>query len=416
MRKSLLLFTLLIFVMAIFGITALSFIPYGDVTSTDIIVDEPPKIMEPIEEPVEIIVPIETKAKILAVGDIMFHMPQINAAKTTTGNYDFNPVFRHVKKYIEGADIALGNFETVTAGDELGFSGFPRFNSPVDTLIALKNTGFDILSTANNHSLDRGKDGIINTINVMNNTGLRNIGTFKDNNRSLIIEEINDIRIGLLSYTTSLNGLDSLLSKEDSYMVNKFDEEKIIEDINYLKEQNVDMIVAYLHWGYEYYEEPTEYQRELGRSLLEQGIDIILGSHPHVVQRSEMINIDGKDKFIVYSMGNFLSNQRYETMGNQYTEDGVMIEITLNKNFDTNVTSIQEVMFRPTWVYRFRNADGLNYEILPVGDVLVDLNNQTLPNNVISRIQKSYSDTLSTISYIDDIGDWKSGNIQTLKE
>ncbi|WFA10312.1 CapA family protein [Tissierella sp. Yu-01] len=416
MRKSLLLFTLLIFLVAIFGITALSFIPYGNEITADNIMDEPLEVVEPLEVPVEIIVPIETKAKILAVGDIMFHMPQINAAKTTSGNFDFNPVFKHVKKYIEDADLALGNFETVTVGDEMGFSGFPRFNSPVDTISALKNTGFDILSTANNHSLDRGKNGIINTIDVMNNNGIRNIGTFKDNTRPLIIEEINDIRIGLLSYTTSLNGLDSLLSKEDSYMVNKFDEKIIIEDINQLKAENVDIIVAYLHWGYEYFEEPTEYQRELGRKILEWGVDIVLGSHPHRIQKTEMINIDGNGKLIVYSMGNFLSNQRYETMGKQYTEDGVIVEITLNKNFDTNVTNIEEVIFRPTWVYRFRNEDGLNYEILPISDILADLNNQALPNNVIDRMQKSYNDTLSTMSYIDDIRDFKSGNIQTLIE
>lgn len=143
--------------------------------------------------------PIQSSVKtisILGVGDIMFHMPQIVSANLDDGGYDFNPPFKYVKKYIEEADIALANFETVTAGNAKGFSGFPRFNSPMETVYALKQTGFDILSTANNHCLDGGKSGIISTIENIENNGLKNIGTYKDNNKSLLIEEVEGIKIG----------------------------------------------------------------------------------------------------------------------------------------------------------------------------------------------------------------------------
>jgi poly-gamma-glutamate synthesis protein (capsule biosynthesis protein) len=400
MRKSLLLFTLLLFISAVFGLTAMSFIPHGYKMEEEVIVvNEPVEIPEPVAIPAERIVPIEAKAKLIAVGDIMFHMPQINAAKTDMGGYDFNPVFEHVKKYIESADLAIGNFETVTLGNEYGFSGFPRFNSPIETISALKNTGFDILVTANNHSLDKNKEGIINTINEINKQGLINIGTFKDNTRPLVIEEINDIKIGFISYTSSLNGLDSLLSTEDSYMVNKFNENNMIEDINALKKEGVDVIIAYLHWGFEYYREPTEAQVEFGRKLLEWGVDIILGSHPHVIQKSELLNIDGRDKLIVYSMGNFLSNQRYETMGNSYTEDGVMVEITLSKNSFDDTMRIENVTYIPTWVHRYRNQNKLKYEILPIEEILSNLENYNLSNDTIVRMEKSYNDTINKISF-----------------
>lgn len=400
MRKSLLLFTLLLFISAVFGLTAMSFIPHGYKMEEEVIVvNEPVEIPEPVAIPAERIVPIEAKAKLIAVGDIMFHMPQINAAKTDMGGYDFNPVFEHVKKYIESADLAIGNFETVTLGNEYGFSGFPRFNSPIETISALRNTGFDILVTANNHSLDKNKEGIINTINEINKQGLINIGTFKDNTRPLVIEEINDIKIGFISYTSSLNGLDSLLSTEDSYMVNKFNENNMIEDINALKKEGVDVIIAYLHWGFEYYREPTEAQVEFGRKLLEWGVDIILGSHPHVIQKSELLNIDGRDKLIVYSMGNFLSNQRYETMGNSYTEDGVMVEITLSKNSFDDTMRIENVTYIPTWVHRYRNQNKLKYEILPIEEILSNLENYNLSNDTIVRMEKSYNDTINKISF-----------------
>src|SRR5690554_191707 len=183
-----------------------------------------------MEEADEIIVEIVEEPKIsniklLAVGDIMFHSPQFKAAyNNESSTYDFIPTFKHVKKYIESSDIAIGNFETVTAGEEVGFSGFPRFNAPKETLKALSEVGFNILSTANNHAIDKGRDGLIRTIDYINEYGMKNIGTYKERENNILIEEVEDIRIGFLSYTYGLNGLDSLLTKEElTYMVNLID-------------------------------------------------------------------------------------------------------------------------------------------------------------------------------------------------
>ncbi|HAE91763.1 MAG TPA: capsule biosynthesis protein CapA [Tissierella sp.] len=333
---------------------------------------------------------------ILAVGDIMFHSPQYKAAfNKETKSYDFTPTFRHIKKYVEEADLALGNFETVTAGAEVGFSGFPRFNTPKESLLALKEAGFDILTTANNHCLDQGKKGIIKTIDNINEYGMKNIGTYKEPNDNILIEEIKDIKIALLSYTYGLNGLDNALTKEElSYMINRIDEEKIKSDIDRSKSLGADLVVVCIHWGNEYQREPSTYQVELGRNMVEWGANIILGSHPHVIQRTEIINKDGKDNFIIYSMGNFLSNQRKENTDNPYTEDGIMVNLNIEKDFITGETIIKNRDYIPTWVYRYRENGKLFYEILPIDDYIQGELDVAIEQSLKPRLKKSFEDTM----------------------
>lgn len=365
---------------------------YTDVISEideDIITEE--EIVEVPEEPKI------SNINLLAVGDIMFHSPQYRAAfHKETSSYDFTPTFKYVKKYIEEASIALGNFETVTAGEDIGFSGFPRFNTPKESLLALKETGFDILSTANNHSLDHGKKGLINTINNINEYNMKNIGTYKEPQEGFLIKEIEGIKIGFLSYTYGLNGMDSTLTKEElSYMVNRIDEEKIKKDIEDLKSLEVDIITVFIHWGHEYHREPSEYQIQLGSKMVEWGANIILGSHPHVIQKSEIINKDGKDNFIIYSMGNFLSNQRRETMENSYTEDGIMINLGIEKNLTSGETVIKDIQYIPTWVHRYRDINGkLTYEILPLNDYINGELDIAITDSIKDRLKKSFNDTM----------------------
>lgn len=337
---------------------------------------------------------------LLAAGDIMFHSPQIRAAYDNVNEtYDFSPVFKYVKKHIKEADIALANFETVTAGEQIKYSGFPRFNTPKESLLAIEEAGFDILATANNHSLDQGKKGLINTIESIEEYGMKNIGTYREPNEDISIEDINGIKLGFLSYTYGLNGMNSTLTAEElSYMVNKIDEEKIKEDLNRVEELGVDLIVVFIHWGHEYHREPSSYQIELGQKMVEWGADIILGSHPHVIQKSQIINEDGKDKFIIYSMGNFLSNQRYETLQNSYTEDGVMVKLNIEKNLQTEETLIKNIEYIPTWVHRYRENDKLFYEILPVKDVIEKEQEIITTKELEKRLKKSYDDTMEKMS------------------
>ena len=389
MKKRFLYILLLLFILSIILFKGIAVDYIGGLNNTLEKVD-----IDEIDEDI-IVEPTTTDMSILAVGDIMFHMPQIKAASISEGEYDFSPMFKYVKEYIQDADLALGNYETVTVNDR-SYSGFPRFNSPIETIFALKETGFDILSTANNHSLDQGKIGIISTIETINSLGLKHVGTNSDKDTKPLIVEVEGIKIGILSYTFGLNGLDSLLTVEElSYMVNLIDEEKIQLEIQMLKDEDVDIIVSYIHWGHEYQKEPSEEQINLGHKLVEWGVNIVFGSHPHVVQKSELINIDGKDNYIVYSMGNFLSNQREITMGNSFTEDGVMVKINIEKDLVLNETIIKEIEYIPTWVYRYNDGENYFYKILPTEDIINGKLGLNVDSNTISRIEKSYDDTMS---------------------
>lgn len=357
---------------------------------------------EIIEEIIEVIIeePKISSINLLAVGDIMFHSPQYKAAyNKETDSYDFNSTFEYIKKYVENADIALANFETVTAGKEIGYQSYPRFNTPKESLLAIKDAGFDILSTANNHSLDHGKKGLIRTIDNIEEYGMKNIGTYKEPNAPILIEEVEGITIGFLSYTYGLNGLDSFLTKEElSYMVNRIDEDKIKRDIEKTKELGADITLVFIHWGNEYQREPSVYQIDLGEKMVEWGANIILGSHPHVIQKSQIINKDGKDNFIIYSMGNFLSNQRKETLNNSYTEDGVMANLEIEKDFSTGDTIIKNINYIPTWVHRYRENGRLIYEILPVYDILEGNIDIIASDAVKSRLEKSFQDTMKKMT------------------
>lgn len=400
MKKTIVvILSLIILVLPLLGFTIYK---YYYVTETKVISDIPVELVD-IEEDksIEIVEKVEepktSNINLLAVGDIMYHSPQFRAAYDKEKNiYDFTPSFKHIKKYVENADIAIGNLETVTAGEEYGFHGFPRFNTPKEVLLALKETGFHILSTANNHSLDRGKTGIIRTIEYIEEYGMKNIGTNIEPNNNILVEEVKDIKIAFLSYTYGLNGLDSLLTKEElGYMVNLIDEEKIKNDIDNAKSQEVDLIVVFIHWGHEYHNEPWPTQIELGEKMVNWGANIILGSHPHVVQKSQIIEKDGKDNFIIYSMGNIISNQRNDNMGISKSEDGVMVNLGIEKDFTTGATTINNVKYIPTWVYRYREGNKLHFEILPIEDALENKLDIDLSPNIISRLEKSKKDTMN---------------------
>ncbi len=350
--------------------------------------------IDDIEEEAIIVEPTITNISILGVGDIMFHQPQIKAGSLGGDEYDFRPMFEYVKEYIQEADLALGNYETVSFSDR-SYTGYPRFNSPVETIQALEYAGFDILSTANNHSLDQGKAGIISTIEAINSHGLKHIGTNVDKDEEPLIVDVEGIKIGVLSYTFGLNGLDSLLTAEElEYMVNLIDEEKIQYEIQLLKDADVDIIVSYIHWGHEYHHNPSEEQINLGQKMIDWGVNIVFGSHPHVVQKPEIVERDGKDNLIIYSMGNFLSNQRENTMGNSYSEDGVMVKIGIEKSSDTNETIIKEIEYIPTWVYRYENGGKYFYEILPTEDIINGKLELGIDENTKSRIERSFNDTM----------------------
>ncbi|MFD0675168.1 CapA family protein [Cohnella sp. GCM10027633] len=332
-----------------------------------------------------------------AVGDIMFHQTQLDSGyNEASGTYDFKPFFEEVKPIIESADLAVANFETTTGGtDEYAHMGYPRFNSPDESIDALRYAGFDVLSTANNHSLDTGRNGVVRTLEQIHRRELDTVGTYAGKPESrVLLKTVKGMKLAFLSYTESMNGLESSLAPaERDTMINVIDKEKIKQDIADAKALNADFVIAFMHWGVEYAREPSAAQRELATWMAEAGVDIILGSHPHVIQPLETIEAgDGRRTYVAYSMGNFISNQRTETLDNPYTEDGVIIRFVLRKDRKTGHAAIEKVEYVPTWVNRRQvtGHDGYEFTVVPAR---MNAGSDTRTDEEKSRMRRSYTDT-----------------------
>ena len=321
-------------------------------------------------------------------------------------------MFKHIKPYIENADLAIGNLETPLAGKERGYTGYPAFNAPEQLAMALKNTGFDVISTINNHSLDTGQSGVYNTINEIKNRGLDYVGSqLSEEENNYIIKNINGINIGISSFSYAdetksnsyLNGIPSgsaknLLNTIDVTSVSK-SFETIKREIDLMKSKNCDFIILNIHWGEEYNQTPNSYQKELAKLLINEGVDVIFGSHPHVVQPIEkIISDDGTHEGIVfYSLGNIISNQQEEEMGFKKSENGILPILTIEKDNDDNVF-IKDVSYIPTWVSRKRiNTDKkYEYTIVPLNG---DLEKLALEENIdINDLTTSLENTISAVN------------------
>lgn len=320
--------------------------------------------IEPIVAPDPL--PEPTSLTLLAVGDIMMHSPQFPAyLDQNTGLYNFNSYFSAVKPIIESADLAWGNLETPLLGGEKIYTGYPMFNAPAELADALKWAGFDIMTNANNHSLDRRERGIIKTLEVLRERELVTRGTYLSKWESMqpTIVEKNNIKLGILSYTYGTNGIP--LPKDKPYMVDLMDKEKMLEDIKLTKQAGADVVAIALHFGNEYEPKPNEVQKELARTLAAGGADIILGSHPHVLQPYERIQVtdsegNQKDALIMYSLGNFISNQRGDNK-----DIGCMLTITIHKDANGHI-QLQEETVQPTWVNRTASKGQYKYEVIPL--------------------------------------------------
>jgi poly-gamma-glutamate capsule biosynthesis protein CapA/YwtB (metallophosphatase superfamily) len=340
---------------------------------------------------------------IKATGDIMFHPSQLDGAyDPKTGTYDFRNSFKAVKDIFQSADIAIANFEGTTAGNSVyAYQGYPLFNAPDEVLDAIKDAGFDILSTVNNHCLDTRKAGVIRTIEQIKARGMEPIGTYVEKPKTRVfIKEVKGIKFAFLAYTEMVNGLESTMTPEDlDAMINIFDEEKMLEDIAYAKSQNADIIIACLHWGDEYSRVQAPRQEALAEKLIAEGVDIILGSHPHVIQPAQKLEYMGKTKFVAYSMGNFLSNQRVETLLpygmseeiSKYTEDGVIVDINIEKNGETGEVTLKDISYIPLWVYKGPKEDGGTEHV--VYPIMEYIESNEFNQNVKSRMQRSLSNT-----------------------
>jgi poly-gamma-glutamate synthesis protein (capsule biosynthesis protein) len=294
------------------------------------------------------------------IGDVMGHGGQVRAAfDENTKTYSYDSTFSRIAPAFALTDLAIANLEVTLAGEP--YSGYPQFSSPDALADGLKTAGIDALVTANNHSVDRGKNGIIRTIDVLNNRGIPFAGTYKDKaNRDstypLLIEQ-NGIRVALLNYTYGTNGIPV----PSPTIVNLIDTAQIRTDYQKAKAMQVDEVIAFLHWGNEYQRTPSLEQMKLTAFMHNLGLRIVIGSHPHVLQRMEasMDTDSTEGRVAVYSLGNFVSNQR-----SRYQNGGAMALIRLEK--DEKSTRIAHTGHILVWVHLPKREGRKIYQVLPV--------------------------------------------------
>ncbi|WP_442600263.1 CapA family protein [Neobacillus sp. D3-1R] len=296
-----------------------------------------------------------------AIGDILIHDWVYEDAYTGSG-YNFKPMFQYMKPSLQGPDVLLANQETVLGGVDLGLSSYPMFNSPQEVGDAIIDAGVDIVSTANNHSLDRGEKGILTSIRYYEKVGLPYVGFFKDKQDQSTIRVIhkNGVKIAYLAYSYGTNGIPVPEGKD--YLVNLIDRNKMKAEIHKARDL-ADVVVMSIHWGNEYQRIPTDQQQELGQFLVDEGVDIVFGHHPHVLQPMKMLKTkDHRNAFIVYSLGNFLSGQMWD-----YKDIGGMATIDILKKVSPEGTEIQlsNPQFLPTYV---SNKHLKEYRIVPLKD------------------------------------------------
>lgn len=302
------------------------------------------------------------QVKLKAVGDIMVHDVQYNSMYDwKTDTYDFMPMFEPVQEFLK-ADILVGNLETTLSGPELGYSSYPRFNSPDNIAQTLGKLGFNFLFTANNHCLDQGEYGLKRTLRILDKYTIAHTGTFasREDRLNPRILKTNGITFGFLNYTYSTNGLEVPEGKD--YLVNYLELEKIKKDIEFLRPQ-VEMLVVGLHFGNEYWRKPSAEQKRIANKVAEYGADIILGGHSHVLQPYEFIKVKDRQCFVVYSLGNFVSGQK-----KRYRNSGAILELTIEKNLFDESPKIVEVKFTPIWVRRYYHAGRLKMEVVPFSE------------------------------------------------
>lgn len=317
----------------------------------------------------------QDKITLLFAGDLMQHQAQIDAARRG-GGYDYTGCFEHVKKEISGADLAVGNLEVTLGGKP--YSGYPAFSAPDEYLYAIKEAGFDVLMTANNHCLDRRKKGLERTILMLDSLKLPHAGTYihKEKRKTdypLLVEK-NGFRIVFLNYTYGTNGIEVTSPN----IVNYIDKEQIKKDILAARRMFPDIIIACMHWGIEYRSLPERSERELADWMIGQGVDHVIGSHPHVLQPME-IKKDSRTParhVIVYSLGNFISN-----MSKEDTDGGAMVKLEFLRVFQ--ITRLVDCHYALVWTSRPALSKKNNFELYPASFLCKIINNEEV--NVMKR-------------------------------
>lgn len=355
-----------------------------------------------VEPPVVEPEPYYTEAKLVAVGDIMMHLPQTQSGyDTISKTYNFDSFFTKIAPFLQG-DWVIGNLETPLAGADLRYTGYPEFNAPPELADSLKLAGFNILTTSNNHSLDRREKGVLLTLDNLRARGFIPVGTAASPEEAKVITMVThqDVAMAILAYTYGTNGIP--IPEDKPYLVSLIDETRMKADIKKARELGAELITVVLHFGNEYQSQPTHEQHLLVDMLFRAGADIILGSHPHVIQPYEIVDVttdEGihKKGVVIYSMGNFISNQDRFLNHNKPTDVGVIFEVGIRKHYPDLTVELMDVKAIPTYVHKYKDNGKLQYRVLPLEATLSERNDDLLISKDYEQIQAYYLEASSQL-------------------
>ena len=344
-------------------------------------------------EPTDPEAPVST-ATVLATGDLLMHKKVIDSGKQEDGSYDFSSIFRYISPIVQQADYAVANLETTLAGTDNGYaySGNPKFNSPDAIVDAAKDAGFQMLLTANNHSLDTGLVGFKRTVQVVREKGLETLGTYLTaDEKKWTVVNVNGINLGMVCYTYS-DGFNQS-GKPVLNFVNELSEDGLLNYFTYnhlpefyeelgtyvkeMKAAGADATILFIHWGTEYRLSADTNQAAMAQALCDLGIDAIVGGHPHVVEPMDLLTSSQEPSHktvVLYSLGNAVSNQRKEEIESRptgETEDGLLYRLTFGKYADGTV-KIDAVDLIPTWVNMNSDSGSRLYPIIPLDPANMD--------------------------------------------
>lgn len=366
---------------------------------------------------------VVSQATIAVTGDILMHMPVINTGLQSDGRYNFDSIFQYLTPYSSGADYSVANLETTLCGTDMGYkySGYPAFNCPDEIVDALKNAGFDMLLTANNHCYDTSEYGFLRTVRTVRSKGLTALGTRESqSDTAYTIQEINGIQVGMVCYTYegqpdnptagTVYMNKNALSANCAPLINSFLATQLDpfymearQVLTQMKQSGAEATVMYIHWGNEYQTTPSTEQQQIAQQLCDLGFDVIVGGHPHVIQPVSLLTSrlePGHKTVCLYSTGNAVSNQRIQEMDLKtgHTEDGLLFRFTFSKYSDGTVY-LEDADVLPCWVDMRAVDGGKQYDIIPL-DASIRDQWQTvfgLTEDAYANAQKSYSRTQALV-------------------
>lgn len=383
------IFSMLLIIVAVFAIIV-AIKEVADSSNVNVYLYEEENVDSEVEIPKE---PEEYTLKISAGGDLLIHDTVFKSVKNSNGTYNFDPIFADIKYVFEESDLSLINLEVPVAGNIFAPSNYPNFNSPVELLDGVKNMGIDVVCTANNHALDKGLKGLNETIKNAQAREIGVVGTYlTDDTKPLIIEK-NNIKIGIAAYTYGTNGIP--IPSSAPYCVNIINKDSMKSDIDYMNEQGVDFKIFLMHFGQEYQTTQNKNQEDLANFLVNNGVDIVFGSHPHVPQPYEIKNVtlaDGTEKqaFVIYSLGNFVSHQ-----SDYYTKLGAVASVTISKKGDEK--KLVEHKVTPIYTYIKTISGRRQFRVVPLEKAIYEYDNgvTTYSASEYNSFKKMLADTSS---------------------